>query len=185
MSETPARVRFVTALVADDIRREVSGKEIIIGVYTSKIIVGAISPDGGMVLAVSILFEALGVGDIPIEVQIVGPSGEAFHPKAILHSTESTQPKQINSFSITAVPIPIPAVGAITVRARQYEEEWELIRNIPVVVNPDEPGLAAGIPRVSAIEFERPSSQSPPGSPEPSSPLKPPRPARPTRRRRS
>jgi hypothetical protein len=183
--ETPT-VKFVTALVADDIRREASGKEIIIGTYTSQIIVAAINPNGGMIIAISLIFETHGVGDIPIQLRVIPPSGETFAiMNGTLHSQEITVPGQINTASLAGIPLPISAEGDVLIQARQYAEEWQTIRVLPVILNPNAPGLSAGVPSASSIALEPPSSLQPPVLLETSSSPEPSLPARPTRRRRS
>jgi hypothetical protein len=187
VSDELPRVRFITALVADDIRREASGKEIIIGVYTARIILAGVSAEGGMVLAISLLFESLGIGDIPIQLRIMGPSGESVGMmNALIHSEESNVSGQINALSFAGMPVPIQSEGNIVIEARQHDDkEWQTVRVLPVTVNPESPGLKVGVPSPSSIVIEQRSVPQPSVEPETSSPPAPSRPARPTRPRRS
>jgi hypothetical protein len=185
VTDRQPRVRFITALVADDIRREATGKEILIGVYTAKIIVASVGPGNGVILSISIVFEMPDIGDIPIEIEIRSPSDDVTRMRVVLNVTETSVPTQINAVSMAAIPIPLFTEGAIIIRVRQYDGEWETIRTIPVIVNPEDARLRAGTPSASAIVLEQPSSQSQPASSVSSSPPEPSRPARPTRRRRS
>jgi hypothetical protein len=186
VSDDRPKVKFITALVADDIRREASGKEIIIGVYASQIIVGAISPNGGMIIAISLIFETQGIGDIPIQLRLTPPSGQSLRIiQGMLHSQEITIPGQLNTISLTGIPLLLTVEGNLVIEARQDEEEWQTIRVLPIIVNPNAPGLSAGVPSASSVAIEPPSSPPPPAQPETSSPSEPSQPARPTRRRRS
>src|ERR1700730_14239811 len=67
------------------------------------------------------------------------------------------------------IPLPISAEGNVVIQARQYDEEWQTIRALPVILNPNAPGLSAGVPSASSIALEPPSSPQPPVPPETSS----------------
>src|ERR1700746_1486736 len=98
MSGERPTVKFITAIVADDIRREANSKEIIIGVYTSNIVFGTISHNAGMVIPISLIFETHGIGDIPVELRVTSPSGESSGIiQGVIHSQEITAPGQINT----------------------------------------------------------------------------------------
>ena len=186
VSDDRPSLKFITAIVADDIRREASGKEIIIGVYTSRIILEAISADGGMIFALSLVFETVGIGDIPFELKLIAPSGESpATVHGVIHSKEINVAGQIHTISLSNIPLPITQEGNLIIQARQYEEEWQTVRVLPVSANPDAPGLSAGVPTASSIATGRRSSQSQLASPDSSSPPEPSRPSRPARRRRT
>jgi hypothetical protein len=159
------RIKPVTALIADDVRREASGKDILIGVYTSQIAVGRVGPDVGIVVAVSMIFESPETGEIPVGLRIVGPDGELrFAITAGVNITAATVPNQTNALSIAGIAILLATTGNIEVKVRQYEDgEWETIRVLPVLVNPDDPGLKATL-NAASIVSERPSEQSAPAS---------------------
>lgn len=187
MTDDRQRVKFITAIVADDIRREANGKEIIIGVYTSDIILSGLRSDGGLIIAISLIVEASGVGDIPIQLQVIGPSGApigVIHGKFTIHT--ASIPGQQNSMSLTGLPLPVSTEGNIVIQARQYDDEgWQSIRVIPITVRPNEPRLSANVFSASAIAIEQPSSQSTTAPPETSSRPEPSHPAPPARRRRT
>ena len=76
MSDDRPRVKFLTAIVADDIRREANNKEFYIGVYTAKMIFSEILPNQGMLIAISALIECDKTGDIPISFEVKGPNNQ-------------------------------------------------------------------------------------------------------------
>jgi hypothetical protein len=186
MADDRPRVKFITALAADDIRREASGKEILIGVYNANIIIGTAGPDQGLILAISVLLETPVFGEIPIVVQVIGPGGDALgQVTAMIQVTDITISGQFTSFSATGLPVSLPNPGEITIRAKQYDDEWQTIRVIRVIVNPEAPGLQSPVPSVASIARLRPSSPPQPAAPASSSPPERASPARPTRPRRS
>src|SRR5437764_12113490 len=112
-----------------------------------------------MIIAISLLFEIIGVGDVPVQLKVNAPSGEVPMTMIMMfHAEQMTLPGQIYTASLAGIPLPISAEGNIVIEARQYEEEWQTIRILPVIANPTAPGLSSGIPSASAIALEPPSA---------------------------
>jgi hypothetical protein len=73
MSDTRPRLKFITAIVADDVRQETSGKQILIGIYSENMVVSEFLPTGGIRAAVFVMFEAPEIGQMPVKIKILGP----------------------------------------------------------------------------------------------------------------
>jgi hypothetical protein len=72
-----------------------------------------------MIISISLIFETLGIGDIPIQLRVTSPSGEALGIiHGMLQPREITIPGQINTIALTAIPLPIPVEGNIVIDAR-------------------------------------------------------------------
>src|SRR5947208_426378 len=110
MADNRPRLKFITAIIADDIRREDSGKEIYIGVYTDNIVVvGVPNQETGVRLAASIIFEALDAGEIPVHINILGPgqSEGGANIRGHITAAERSAPNTPASIALPAMPIPI------------------------------------------------------------------------------
>ena len=186
MPDDRPRLKFITAIIADDIRRETNGKEIYIGVYTARMVIGQFAPDFGVFIAISVIFESPEPANVPMIFRVSGPNDEEpVEIRGMASITEETA-KSISAASLAGIPILITRSGNIVVEAKNYDEDdWQIVRMLPVVANPDDPGLRAGnISRLAAIASAPLSSQSQPDAAVSSSPPGPSRPARPRRRPR-
>jgi hypothetical protein len=131
------RVRFVSAIVADDISRDANGKETITGVYASCIILRSVNRNNWLKIGISLMLETHGIGDVPIRLRVIGPSGVSVGINAVIHSQETTGAGQINTLSLTGLQLPMQREGKLVIEARQYEEDWQLIRMLPVIIKPN------------------------------------------------
>jgi hypothetical protein len=180
------RIKILTSIVADDIRREISGKEIIIGAYLAKMIVPNVGENAGLVIAISIIVEAREVGSHNIYLRVLGPAQESSTEiMATINVEETFVAHQINAISLSGIPVPLQSEGFLRVQVRQTQSEaWETVRVVQVVKNPDDPALKAS-PTLASIGRATPSLQPQPADQGSSSePVPPPR-ASPARQRRS
>src|ERR1043166_8335033 len=127
-SDDRHRTKFITAVIADDIRTEASGKEIYVGVYTDNMIMIAV-PDAEPVirLAASVIFEALDAGQIPVHINILGPgqSEGGTNIRGKITAAERSPPNTPASITLPPMPVAIRAGGEILIRAKNYEDdEW-------------------------------------------------------------
>jgi hypothetical protein len=186
MSDDRPRLKFITAIVADDIRREVNNKEFFIGVYAARMVFGQLTPNVGVMIAISVLYETPKAGNIPTMFRISGPNDAP--PTQIEGFVEVPEPasgKIVGSASLSGILMTIERPGNIVVEAKSYkEDDWKVIRILPVIINPDDPGLKSdNVTRVASIGFAPPAPGSLPVAPATPEPLAPSRLARPTRRR--
>jgi hypothetical protein len=137
------RVRPITAIICDDIRRETNGKDILIGVYSGEMILNQIP--ALMPIGLYIVFSAVELG--PVDAKI-----ELRSSKMIGTLEIHIEVKQIHderspiAFAFAGIPLQIESEGTISLLFQQDDGEWEMIRNINVRVLSDLPAPAP-IPR--------------------------------------
>jgi hypothetical protein len=71
---TPVKLTVLDCIVCDDIRQERSGKDILIGVYVTAIVVPKFPWRG--ILSLYLLTTWEGEGNVKIEIRIMNPDGE-------------------------------------------------------------------------------------------------------------
>jgi len=172
MSATP-HIKPINAVFCDDIRREVTGKHILIGVYGGDIILPHLPAP--VVLAVWVPFkrENSAEGKIPIEFRVVttGDDNQALGYGSMEITISGATEEGALTFPALAMMINRP--GALVFQLKQYDEPWQNIASLKV-------GVQSGSPIVSGPS--PPSSQSESVAQE----LTPRSvPSRPARRRRS
>ena len=129
MNEVTPHLEFLYVLVCDDIRREDNGKEIIIGVYSSGILVRSFPAD--LSLAFSIQFRADKTGDVRLEARVLGPRGT---PLIGMQLGVSIQQPSLGSLVVPAIPVQIKETGNILVQMKQDVEDWETVTTIGVTI---------------------------------------------------
>lgn len=127
MSEGKSLVDFVFALPCDDVRTEVTGKDIIIGVYPGNIAVPSFPAN--MLLCIWFQFWPKGLGDTGVEVRLLGPNNaQLAHVSANL----SVRKQQLGSFHTPQLPIQVQTPGELSVQVRTTDTEWTTIRALPI-----------------------------------------------------
>lgn len=103
----------IQAIFCDDIRQEINGKQILIGVYTGDLVPGAPFPHA-ISLAVWLRIRGLTPGDHPFEVKLVDPQGvEAL---AIEDKFKVGPPEpEVALLAFTGVPVRLEQVGKVRV----------------------------------------------------------------------
>lgn len=141
MVDDVSPIDFVFALLCDDVRTEVTGKEIIIGVYSGNIM--ASSFPANMLLCIWAQYMPKRVGDVEIELRIVGPnSAQLAHMAAGL----AIGKVQYSSLHTPQLPIQVQTPGDLSIQARVKGSEWRTLRVVPVEVLRDgAPGLPASV----------------------------------------
>ncbi len=140
-----ARLRFITALVADDIRREASGKNILIGVYGQKLVVPRVGEGVRIRLACSLLYNVSTAGTSSVQLRIIGPDGTVAGEGTIeIVVVDVMGEHEIGAIDMPSLPVSLPTEGKITIDVKQYDEDWQTIRSLPILVDPDHPVFTSG-----------------------------------------
>lgn len=126
--ETQPKLTVKTVLVCDDIRKEISGKDILIGVY-SGIVVPQMPAD--LFLSFWIQSEANGPGQIPLEIQLLGPHGVKFFQ---VSAQATVAKKGLSALGIGQVLVNLQLPGELTLQLRQRGGEWETINKTSVEI---------------------------------------------------
>lgn len=114
-------------LFCDDVRKEVTGKYIIIGVYTADVTVNQYPVDFLLSLWVELEFEEL--GSYEIDMRIISPSG---NPPVEVNFTANINHGRISSVAIRALPIRLERDGEIEVVVKNSSGIWLVEKTIEV-----------------------------------------------------
>ncbi len=119
-------------LVCDDVRQEINGKDILIGVYTNWITVPSLPTN--LVLSFWLHYSFVGIGEVPLEFRLLGPHDVQFMSAGVTMSflEENAETRQTASFTLGGVPEPIQIPGELRLQLKQYNEEWQTIGSVNV-----------------------------------------------------
>lgn len=173
-------IKPIHAVFCDDIRREMTGKDILIGVYSGHLLVQRFPAP--VVLAIWMPFERVGdaEGKIPIEFRMLGA---ADNNRAIGYGSIEimvSNMSDVGALSLPALAVMLDRPGRLVFQLKQHDEPWQTVASLKVDVRPEPPPINS-----SSNEPSPPSSRSERAVQEPTSPPAPPRRASPTRRPRS
>jgi hypothetical protein len=171
MSTTP-HIKPIYAVFCDDIRREVTGKHILIGVYAGDIILPHLPAP--VVLSVWVPFkrESSAEGKIPVEFRVVtGDDNQALGYGSMEITISGATEEGALTFPALAMMINRP--GALVFQLKQYDELWQTIASLKVGVQSGSPIVSGPSPPSS--QYESVAQELTPRS----------APSRPARRRRS
>jgi hypothetical protein len=175
MSDTRTpRIKPIHAVFCDDIRQEANGKQILIGVYPSDILVSQLPAP--LVIAIWMPFVQVGHigGRVPIEFRVLDDNERSIgYGSVALTLSEETENGALSFPALAA----IVNRGKLRFQLKQYDDPWETVAALKV----DLPPPAVATPPIGPLP---PSSQSESAVRETTSVLSPSRPASPTRRRR-
>jgi hypothetical protein len=148
----------VASLVCDDVRREISGKEILIGVYADNVYVSVIPANLNVNLYIRALFGQRGVSNI--KFKILGPGGIQVTPEASISFPAPPDPESVASIIVGGIIFQAQAEGKYEFQWQPPGQEWETVTylhirkgNVPPPNVTQPPASIAGQPQ---------SEQSPP-----------------------
>jgi hypothetical protein len=120
-------IRYV--IVCDDVRREDNGKEILIGVYSSDILVPVLPANLQLVFWMHVYNDE--VGEFPFEVRLTGPDRVQ-----ILHASAqgtATSARSMGSIWFGPVGVRVPKEGDLSLEFKRADDRyWSEIKQIPV-----------------------------------------------------
>lgn len=129
MAENKPRLSVNHCIVCDDVRREVTHKLILIGVYTGQIQVQEFPV--GLNLACWLDVTAAGTGKIPIKFRFLRqPDGQEF-PLAE-GDVEIVNEQDFTNFTVSPAMARLEEPGTLQLQMQQYDEDWETVRDITV-----------------------------------------------------
>jgi hypothetical protein len=158
-------------VVCDDVRKEITSKDILIGAYGGGILVPSLPTVIPIAVWIELTPENAGRLDVDLRLVMPGTTGE-FALRIIGDVPRGGEPTSINSPQIMC---PIGAAGDIEVSIRSPEEaEWHIVKRKRVTLgSPQQPQMPMGVvvgppPPIGAspIVSSPPSEQSPPAAPE-------------------
>lgn len=125
-------IKFTLGLMCDDVRREITGKDILIGVYSSNIII--LNFPSALNIALWMQFHADEAGSTLVEIRVVDQEN-----RQILHMGANFEIQNAGSGSFFTPPtaVLIEAPGSISLQARQADGEWTNLASLPVLAPPE------------------------------------------------
>lgn len=125
------RIEVTAVLLCDDVRKEMSQKDILIGVYSGRIIASAYP--GVLVAAIWIQYLPKDLGNFDYELKIETPSG---NPPVMVGFTLTVKEIDHSSIAIGGLPLALERDGQIKISLRESEGEWDLIKETRVMRGP-------------------------------------------------
>lgn len=130
------RLSLITAVVCDEIRREDSGKELLIGVYSSEIIIPTVPII--LVLSFWIPIEVIRPGKSQGHFRIVGTDGNVVHdlpPLDLEFNAAGTRA----ALSISGIGVPMLQRGVFRLDARLDDMDWKELKLTTVRIKSELP----------------------------------------------
>lgn len=124
-------IKFLAALLCDDVRTEDNGKAIIIGVYYGKIVVHKLPIDLRLTMWMNILLD--GVGETEIEFRGFDPNNrEAFRGKLKIQTSEM----DATSITLPTFSLKLEKEGKLKIQYRKLRGRWTTLIDKDVIVLP-------------------------------------------------
>jgi len=130
------RIKPLAFVVCDDIRREITGKDIYIGVYTADVVVPQLPFD--LPMAIALLCEPIQIGKASLYMEIIPPGSPGHFAVTLDVDATLTNPSEDTasqnlSIVLGGIPMKIAQEGDIVLKVRHVGlEKWELVRRISV-----------------------------------------------------
>jgi len=169
-------IRPIHAVFCDDIRKEVTGKEILIGVYSGDLLVPHLPAP--VVLAIWVPFERIEgkSGKIPIEFRLLDDNNRPIgYGSAEIEVSDTADTGSLSFPSLGAM---LDHSGRLVFQLKQYDDSWQTIASLKVGIRPAPVNASASAPSL-------PSSRSEPAPQKPTLSRAPSRPGSRVRPRRS
>lgn len=115
------------AIVCDQVRREDNGKEILIGVYSSDILIPLFPATLLLAFWVQVSAQKAGSYDIEFRIKVNGKLAAELSGKTAIKKGSA-----ISSISTPQVPIEFRSIGTLGVEFREKSKRWKTISTLPV-----------------------------------------------------
>ena len=125
MSEV--RVKILNVVICDDIRRETTGKDIIIGAFGGSIQTPLLPAQ--LALSAWVQLSATGKGNLNFKVRWLSPQDV---PLATVESKMQIERASVSAISFPQLPIQVQSNGKLKLQIQQGDEGWETISEIDV-----------------------------------------------------
>jgi hypothetical protein len=127
MADVP-KLKVLQVVVCDEIRREITGKDFLIGVYSAGVVVPSFPAQ--LVLSFWIQFSADGVADsLPLEIKLMGDGDLTFvHLQAILRIERIG----LGAIGIGPLPVILQIPTALRLQLKQEGGDWVTVQEVAV-----------------------------------------------------
>jgi len=142
-SKLKSGIEVVTALICDGVRREISGQDIVIGVYSDEISVMHLPANLALTLYLRIKFK--GIDATRIDFRVMGESGIQILPD-VQFGISPPETGHIITVAMGPLPITVQAVGRITFEFKFPDTEWEPATDITFVKTKNATGVKISQP---------------------------------------
>ncbi len=122
------QAEILTSIICDDVRKEVTGKDILIGVYSGMVTV----PSYPITFTSAFWFEIepKALGSIDFAFKIAAPSG---NPPIEVGGTMQVVTLETSTFAFGGIPLHVEHDGDIVVSFRTGKNEWTEVKRKKVV----------------------------------------------------
>ena len=124
------KFKVVAALVCDDVRKEITGKEILIGVYADNVYVGGIPANLNLALYIRALFARSEVSNI--KFRVLGPGGIQVTPDVNIPLSGPTDLEDVVSVALRGIILQAQAEGRYEFQWQPPDQEWETITSVRI-----------------------------------------------------
>jgi hypothetical protein len=153
-TDPPPRIRPLHVVFCDDIRREITGKEILIGVYSGNLLVNGFPAPVVLATWVPFLRVENSIGKLPIAFRMQGENNRTVGYGSM--EVTLTNTSETGALSMPTLAIVLQGPGNLIFQLQQYDEPWQTVGTLKVEKRP-ESATSSSVP-------------SPPPSPLPSVP---------------
>ena len=169
-------IKPVHAVFCDDIRREITGKEILIGVYSNGLLLNRFPAPVMLSIWVPFSRDEPGSGEISLEFRVIDTDGHSVgYASNKINVAPLSEISRYGSIALPGLPMLLAKPTTLTFQMKQYDKSWQDIASLNVL----------RLPTSAPTAPELPLGQSASAAPVSDSVPEPPPPASPTRRRRS
>jgi hypothetical protein len=126
-----ASINISQAIACDDIRQEINGKHILIGVYSGNL--GVPSFPNVIALGFWVLAKPSQIGDYDVQLRVQDTDGkEVTRGNMLIH----VQKVEDTALVIPSMPIPLSKPGEITLQYREGNGSWRTICSLETTLVP-------------------------------------------------
>jgi hypothetical protein len=161
------RFTAVAALVCDDVRNEISGREILIGVFADNVHVAVLPANLIVSLYMRVLFARSGLSNI--KFRVLAPAGIQVTPEASIALPGPPDLEAVASIVIRGINFQAQAEGRYEFQWQPPEQEWETVTSfrikkgdMPPLSITQTPASIAGRPQPEQSPSAVAASSSPP-----------------------
>lgn len=135
MTQDKGKINVHAAIVCDDVRTEITGKEILIGVYSSDISIPSTPFNIG--LCIWIQWSASIAGKIPFRLRVHAPNNIILFDGGA--DVTFVSPNHMGTFVIGGLMFQVQAEGHLVVEIKEASHPWVRLLSLPIVVRRSQP----------------------------------------------
>lgn len=138
-----SEVEIVTALICDGVRKEISGQDIVIGVYSDAINIAQLPANLALTLYLRLRFKK--IDSTEIEFRAMGESGVQILPD-VRFGIAPPETGHIITVAMGPLPITVQTFGKITFELKFPETDWEAATDVTFVKMTNVPSVKINQP---------------------------------------